>query len=379
MRRPGRRTDQPADRRGQDATPPGDADHRGRLRRRSPTRSLRSSCGRTRSVQLPAAVRPEHAGQCGAGTTAKSVVQGGLRGRPGRLGRRQSEIGVPGRHQHPVGGSRRPAAGRRSRWRGAWVGARTTGQCTGGADDCVHRVTTITSPVVAVPSAANSAEAAASTTTSRPSSASTAATSRSASTAVRSRRPGRGLRVQRAHDAGHRGSGDQPAGGPGRLHRHRRRQGHRLVGHLDHQPRGSGVQAGDHSGSGSTCGRDGCGGLDGWYVDNVTGHHLRQRTSPVRPTYVGGDQAKPTKVARQNESFDAVVTVVRRLAARPTGTVEIFEGLQAARHRHAGAGGKVTIKITKKMAKKLKAREEHADGHVPRFGDRRREPRTTSW
>ena len=38
----------------------------------------------------------------------------------------------------------------------------------------------------------------------------------------------------------------------------------------------------------------------------------------------------------------------------PTGTVEIYKGTKLARHRHARPNGKVTIKVSKKMAKKLK-------------------------
>ena len=108
------------------------------------------------------------------------------------------------------------------------------------------------------------------------------------------------------------------------------------------------MKAGDQLRLRFDMGRDGCGGLDGWYVDNVTvtscDTNLAASTTSAK--------AKPKKV-QKNESFDAVVTVSAP-GGTPTGTVEIYKGSKLLGTGTLGAGGKVTIKITKKMAKKLK-------------------------
>jgi hypothetical protein len=96
-------------------------------------------------------------------------------------------------------------------------------------------------------------------------------------------------------------------------------------------------------------GRDGCGGLDGWYVDNVTITSCDTVGKAASTTTASAD---PRRI-HKGESFDAKVTVGAAGAA-PTGTVEIYKGKKLLGTGTLGADGKVTIKISKKMAKKLK-------------------------
>ena len=109
-----------------------------------------------------------------------------------------------------------------------------------------------------------------------------------------------------------------------------------------------GIKGGDELRVRFDMGRDGCGGLDGWYVDNIT---VTDCVKNVAASTTSA-KAKPQKITR-GESFDAVVTVTGP-GGTPTGTVEIYKGSKLLGTGTLGANGKVTIKITKKKAKKLK-------------------------
>jgi Zn-dependent metalloprotease len=100
-------------------------------------------------------------------------------------------------------------------------------------------------------------------------------------------------------------------------------------------------------------GRDGCGGLDGWYVDNIKVTNCEPPTQP--PGTVASTTkatADPKKIER-NRSFKVKVTVAAT-GATPAGTVEIYKGTKLLATGTLGADGKVTIKVSKKKAKKLK-------------------------
>jgi hypothetical protein len=109
-----------------------------------------------------------------------------------------------------------------------------------------------------------------------------------------------------------------------------------------------GVKAGDQLRFRFDMGRDGCGGLDGWYVDNVTVTDCVKALIASTTTA----KAKPHTITR-GKSFDAVVTVTAP-GTTPTGTVQIYKGDKLLGTGTLGADGKVTIKISKKKAKKLK-------------------------
>ncbi len=98
-------------------------------------------------------------------------------------------------------------------------------------------------------------------------------------------------------------------------------------------------------------GRDGCGGNDGWYVDNLQVTYCKAVSTAPAATFVVAS-ADPKKVVR-GKSFDAVVSVTTASGAT-SGTVQIYKGSKLLGTGTLGAGGKVTIKITKKKAKKLK-------------------------
>ena len=99
-------------------------------------------------------------------------------------------------------------------------------------------------------------------------------------------------------------------------------------------------------------GRDGCGGNDGWYVDNLKVTYCK--AAPVTPPAATAltAVAEPKKVV-QGKSFKAVVSVTTA-SGTTAGAVEIYKGSKLLGTGTLGADGKVTIKITKKMAKKLK-------------------------
>ena len=100
-------------------------------------------------------------------------------------------------------------------------------------------------------------------------------------------------------------------------------------------------------------GRDGCGGLDGWYVDNIK---VTTCESPAQPpgmlASTTSASADPKKI-ESGKSFKVTVTVAAT-GATPAGTVEIYKGSKLLATGTLGANGKVTIKVSKKMAKKLK-------------------------
>ena len=62
---------------------------------------------------------------------------------------------------------------------------------------------------------------------------------------------------------------------------------------------------------------------------------------------------RPEEGQAKGKSFKVVVAVTSA-GGTPTGTVEIYKGSKLLGTGTLGADGKVTIKITKKMAKKLK-------------------------
>ena len=70
-------------------------------------------------------------------------------------------------------------------------------------------------------------------------------------------------------------------------------------------------------------GRDGCGGLDGWYVDNVqvTNCDVVQ----VRRASTTERLGRAEEGRRNRKSFKVTVTVAAS-GATPTGTVEIYKG-----------------------------------------------------
>ena len=120
-------------------------------------------------------------------------------------------------------------------------------------------------------------------------------------------------------------------------------------------------------------GRDGCGGLDGWYVDNIKVTACETPTQPPPAMLASTTSAKadPKKI-EAGESFKVKVAVVAS-GATPAGTVEIYKGSKLLATGTLGADGKVTIKVSKKRAK-AQAGQEHPDREVPRFGDHHREP-----
>jgi hypothetical protein len=110
-----------------------------------------------------------------------------------------------------------------------------------------------------------------------------------------------------------------------------------------------GVKAGDQLRLRFDMGRDGCGGLDGWYVDNVKVTTCDDAAKLASTTNASAD---PKRVAR-NKAFDVKVSVGAS-GVTPTGKVEVYKGSKLLGTGTLGANGKVTIKISKKMAKKLK-------------------------
>jgi hypothetical protein len=113
----------------------------------------------------------------------------------------------------------------------------------------------------------------------------------------------------------------------------------------------AGVKPGDTVALRLDVGRDGCGGNDGWYLDNIQITSCKAVSIPPVSSKSSA-AAKPKKVT-EGESFKAVVTV-SATGASPAGTVEIYKGDKLLGTGTLGADGKVTIKISKKKAKKLK-------------------------
>ena len=109
-----------------------------------------------------------------------------------------------------------------------------------------------------------------------------------------------------------------------------------------------GIKAGDTLRLRFDMGRDGCGGLDGWYVDNVTVTNCEQNAVSTTTSA----KAKPATV-KKGKPFDVKVEVTAA-GGTPAGMVEIYKGDKLLGTGTLGANGKVTIKISKKMAKKLK-------------------------
>lgn len=97
--------------------------------------------------------------------------------------------------------------------------------------------------------------------------------------------------------------------------------------------------------------RDGCGGLDGWYVDNLKVTACESPAVPGMLASTTSASADPKKV-ESGKSFKVAVTVAAS-GATPAGTVQIYKGTRLLATGTL-ANGKVTIKVSKRMAKKLK-------------------------
>ena len=97
-------------------------------------------------------------------------------------------------------------------------------------------------------------------------------------------------------------------------------------------------------------GRDGCGGLDGWYVDNIKVTTCEAGRAGMLASTTSAS-ADPKKIVK-GKSFKVNVTVAAT-GATPAGTVQIYKGSKLLATGTL-ANGKVTIKVSKKMAKKLK-------------------------
>ncbi|WP_028651858.1 M4 family metallopeptidase [Nocardioides halotolerans] len=115
---------------------------------------------------------------------------------------------------------------------------------------------------------------------------------------------------------------------------------------------GVSVKAGDTIKLRLDVGRDGCGGIDGWYVDNIQVSYCKAPpvTPPAATSVVAS--ASPKKIVK-GKSFKAIVSVATA-SGIPSGTVQIYKGSKLLGTGTLGADGKVTIKIKKKLAKKLK-------------------------
>ncbi len=98
-------------------------------------------------------------------------------------------------------------------------------------------------------------------------------------------------------------------------------------------------------------GRDGCGGLDGWYVDNIKVTACESPAVPGMLASTTSASADPKKIVK-GKPFKVNVTV-GATGATPAGTVQIYKGTKLLATGTL-ANGKVTIKVSKKMAKKLK-------------------------
>ena len=127
-----------------------------------------------------------------------------------------------------------------------------------------------------------------------------------------------------------------------------------------------GVKAGDQMRLRLDMGRDGCGGLDGWYVDNITVTSCDAVSKLASTTSASAD---PKKIEK-GESFKVKV-VVAATGGTPAGTVEIYKGSKLLGTGTLGADGKVTIKISKKKAKKLKEGKNTLTAKYLGFGDHR--------
>jgi len=116
-----------------------------------------------------------------------------------------------------------------------------------------------------------------------------------------------------------------------------------------------GVVAGDQVRIRLDMGRDGCGGIDGWYVDNLKISNCESPAPPPPPPAMlaSTTSAKPDpKKIEPGKSFKVAVTVAAT-GATPAGSVQIYKGTKLLASGTL-ASGKVTIKVSKKMAKKLK-------------------------
>ncbi|HRD60412.1 M4 family metallopeptidase [uncultured Nocardioides sp.] len=113
----------------------------------------------------------------------------------------------------------------------------------------------------------------------------------------------------------------------------------------------AGVQPGQSVQLRFDIGRDGCGGVDGWYVDNVQVTYCQVVTTPPASSTVEA-AAKPKQI-QDGHGFKVKVKVTT--AGGPAaGAVEIYKGSKLLGTGTLGADGKVTIEISKHKADQLK-------------------------
>jgi hypothetical protein len=97
---------------------------------------------------------------------------------------------------------------------------------------------------------------------------------------------------------------------------------------------------------------------DGAYGASTGSATATVTKAPAKATSITAE-ADPKKIDR-GESFDVIATVTAS-GVTPTGSVEVYKGNKLLGTDTLGADGKVTIKISKKMAKKLKTGKNTLD------------------
>ena len=114
-----------------------------------------------------------------------------------------------------------------------------------------------------------------------------------------------------------------------------------------------GVAAGDTMQLRLAVGRDGCGGIDGWYVDNLTVSVCDEVVVPPAPKkYATKTRAKVQKVAKFGKDLKVRVKVRAVNAPKkvtPTGRVKIFTGGKRVGFGKIDARGKAKIVVTKNL------------------------------
>ncbi|WP_460809944.1 M4 family metallopeptidase [Nocardioides salsibiostraticola] len=114
-----------------------------------------------------------------------------------------------------------------------------------------------------------------------------------------------------------------------------------------------GVASGDTMQLRLAVGRDGCGGVDGWYVDNLTVSVCDEIVTPPPPpaTYVTNTTAKSQKVVKFGKDFKVRVKVRTKGFPQisPRGRVKIFTGGSRVGFGKLDTNGKVKILIRKNL------------------------------
>jgi hypothetical protein len=125
-----------------------------------------------------------------------------------------------------------------------------------------------------------------------------------------------------------------------------------------------GIKAGDQVRLRFDMGRDGCGGSDGWYVDNVTITSCDAEAGLLGSTTTL--KIKPSKNLDFRQDFKAKIKV-KAAGTKPTGKVKLF-----ADGKRIGSGklknGKLVIKVTRNLAPgthKIKAKYKGSDTVKP--------------